>query len=155
MWDVDTGLYYLRSRYYNYACGRFVNADGYETKYIKFMYIIGHGSPGTIDCNGEWLDADLSEGQQRNAYSFSQLKELEVAYMNLYTCNGATPNENGNTAAKAISARSSNSEVFSTFCAKIIYASKFIPLYRVDEKQIRKLGISKMLAGWEIQRADM
>jgi len=28
-YDVETGLYYLQSRYYNPAWGRFINADGY------------------------------------------------------------------------------------------------------------------------------
>ncbi|MBQ9780599.1 MAG: RHS repeat-associated core domain-containing protein, partial [Clostridia bacterium] len=28
-YDTDTGLYYLQSRYYNPATGRFINADGY------------------------------------------------------------------------------------------------------------------------------
>ncbi len=31
VYDVDTGLYYLQSRYYNPEIGRFINADGYTS----------------------------------------------------------------------------------------------------------------------------
>ena len=31
VYDTETGLYYLQSRYYNPAVGRFINADGYAT----------------------------------------------------------------------------------------------------------------------------
>ena len=31
VYDTETGLYYLQSRYYNPTWGRFINADGYAS----------------------------------------------------------------------------------------------------------------------------
>ena len=31
VYDTETGLYYLQSRYYNPGWGRFINADGYAS----------------------------------------------------------------------------------------------------------------------------
>ena len=37
IYDEETGLYYLRSRYYNPVVGRFVNADGVQTSYSAML----------------------------------------------------------------------------------------------------------------------
>ena len=50
VYDVETGLYYLRSRYYKPECGRFLNADCF-TCYNQFTYC--NNSPVTLsDDNG-------------------------------------------------------------------------------------------------------
>ena len=39
VFDEETGLYYLRSRYYSPNCGRFINVDSYSGKRGKAMLI--------------------------------------------------------------------------------------------------------------------
>ena len=61
-YDTDTGLYYLQSRYYNPATGRFINADGYVNAngdLIGFnMYAYCSNNPiMCVDPTGKsWLD---------------------------------------------------------------------------------------------------
>ena len=38
-YDIDIGMYYLQSRYYNPQWGRFVNADGYMSLYSSIFVI--------------------------------------------------------------------------------------------------------------------
>ena len=44
LYDEETGLYYLRSRYYNPMWGRFVNADsvGYIIGKVKFSNLYAY-----------------------------------------------------------------------------------------------------------------
>ena len=51
MYDEETGLYYLRSRYYNPEWQKFVNADEYVNKNL-FEYC-KNNAPNSIDTNGK------------------------------------------------------------------------------------------------------
>ena len=61
VYDRETGLYYLQSRYYNPDVGRFINADGYIstgqglTGYNMFAYC---GNPECIYRSNAWCDND-------------------------------------------------------------------------------------------------
>ena len=56
-YDVETGLYYLQSRYYNPEWGRFISADGYISTgqgilgYNMFAYC-GNNPPNKVDYSG-------------------------------------------------------------------------------------------------------
>ena len=58
-YDVESGLYYLNSRYYDPQTGRFVNADsllgtdGFATHYNLFAYC-GNNCVSNYDCNGNF-----------------------------------------------------------------------------------------------------
>ena len=61
-YDAETGFYYLQSRYYDPALGRFLNADSYASTgqgflgYNMFAYC-GNNPVSRIDKNGDdWLD---------------------------------------------------------------------------------------------------
>lgn len=59
MYDQETGLYYLQSRYYNPEIGRFINADAFTSTgqdlvgNNMFAYC-GNNPVCRIDLNGEW-----------------------------------------------------------------------------------------------------
>ena len=62
IYDRDTGLYYLQSRYYDPAIGRFINADIYTTTDASgilstnmFAYCENNPVMG-VDYTGEFLD---------------------------------------------------------------------------------------------------
>ena len=60
VYDTETGLYYLQSRYYNPSWGRFINADGYITagesllSNNQFAYC-GNNPINRKDDNGRWF----------------------------------------------------------------------------------------------------
>ena len=60
-YDTDTGLYYLQSRYYDPAIGRFINADTYTTTdadgiLSSNMFAYCENNPvNRSDPNGEWV----------------------------------------------------------------------------------------------------
>ena len=202
VYDEETGLYYLRSRYYNPEQSRFVNADillgagkclfshntyGYAancpvvcadktgciTAYILYdsrentdngetggfieqaehyvkllradgyrvvllgytnmsdentgfiarwnsmensiarLVIIGHGAPGSIDARGESLVAD-----EKADCNFGMLNEKTIVFIELYTCEGATPDKEGTSAALELSKRAGNCQVRALYYAK-------------------------------------
>ncbi len=61
VYDVDTGLYYLQSRYYNPKIGRFINADGLVSTgqgvlgNNMFAYC-GNNPVNYVDPTGQWLE---------------------------------------------------------------------------------------------------
>ena len=60
-YDTETGFYYLQSRYYDPALGRFINADSYTATGIGYlgynMFAYCNNSPIiTCDKNGQWLN---------------------------------------------------------------------------------------------------
>ena len=78
-YDIETGLYYLQSRYYNPAWGRFLNADGYVNAngdLIGFnMYAYcGNNPVNGYDPTGKWtfsLSLAFSMVLPGAGYSFS------------------------------------------------------------------------------------
>ena len=52
VWDEETGLYYLRSRYYDPAWGRFLNADGLIGKSKDLFCYCGNDPISSIDYDG-------------------------------------------------------------------------------------------------------
>jgi len=65
VYDTETGLYYLRSRYYNPSWGRFVNADSilipidWRTRLNMFSYV-NNNPVLNCDYNGTWSTDALS-----------------------------------------------------------------------------------------------
>ena len=80
-YDLETGLYYLQSRYYNPEIGRFLNADGYISTGIGVigynMFAYCNNSPIiTIDENGDVLCTIL--GATIGAITSVLFKSLET-----------------------------------------------------------------------------
>ena len=77
MYDEETGLYYLRSRYYNPEWGRFLNADDTEKKkksesifsYNLYEYCDAN-SISRIDYDGKWSLGIAMEGVSACAATF-------------------------------------------------------------------------------------
>ena len=83
VYDEETELYYLQSRYYNPAWGRFISADNNFSNYNLFMYCCNNPTNG-IDPNGEhwyylWVD-DLLEGIEELMASVSNIVYGRAAY---------------------------------------------------------------------------
>ena len=61
VYDAETGLYYLQSRYDNPETGRFINADGYATTgqgFLNMFAYCNHNPINMIDsagCLPEWI----------------------------------------------------------------------------------------------------
>ena len=58
VYDTETGLYYLQSRYYNPGWGRFINADGYLSTGQGIL-----GSNAFAYCNNNAVNAQDSNGR--------------------------------------------------------------------------------------------
>ena len=62
-YDVETGLYYLQSRYYDPETGRFINADGYASTGqgvlgTNMYAYCGNNPVVRSDSTGQWFGAD-------------------------------------------------------------------------------------------------
>lgn len=66
------------------------------------LVILGHGAPGSIDARGERL---IGTPTLDTHYAFTNLDKKSISYVELYTCNGATPDEHGNSAAGGLMSR--------------------------------------------------
>ena len=87
VYDWDTGLYYVGSRYYDPEIGQFINADNNFSNYNLFMYC-GNNPVNMIDPNGEhyyylWLD-DLIEALEELTASVSNIVYGRAAYERSY-----------------------------------------------------------------------
>ena len=61
VFDEESGLYYLRSRYYNPIWNRFINADTIISIYKSNLYVYCHNNTITfIDINGQYAIAVIS-----------------------------------------------------------------------------------------------
>ena len=78
-------------------------ADGKDYDYIL---IYAHGSIGTIDCNGEYIKQVDHEFKDKNDYiarSSNRLKTITVKHeVYLFSCNGATIDDEGTSAAEML-----------------------------------------------------
>ena len=79
--------------------GEFVDAWNSLGEEYYHIYIVGHGYPGGLSCNDESIDARENVGNGKVKYGFDQLKTVSASQVNLYTCNGATAPNGGNSAA--------------------------------------------------------
>ena len=87
-YDSETGFYYLNSRYYDPATGRFINADNNLTNNNLFMYC-SNNAVNAIDSNGEhwyylWLD-DLFEAAEELLASVSNIVYGKAAFAMSFT----------------------------------------------------------------------
>jgi RHS repeat-associated protein len=76
VYDTETGLYYLRSRYYNPTWGRFINADN-NFSYLNLFAYCANNPVNATDPNGEhwyflWID-DLFEAVDELMASVSNI----------------------------------------------------------------------------------
>lgn len=62
------------------------------------VYILAHGDPGNLWCEGENLGVD-----QNSSYSIWDLSAIDTKNIYLYSCNGATLNQDGISLANAFS----------------------------------------------------
>ena len=87
VYDQETGIYYVSSRYYNSEIGRFLNEDNNFSNYNLFMYC-GNNPVNRIDPNGEhwyylWID-DLFEAVDELMASVSNIVYGRAAYERSY-----------------------------------------------------------------------
>ncbi len=90
-YDVETGLYYLQSRYYDSQVGRFVNADGYVSTgqeiYGTNMFVYcGNNSVNRLDPNGQFFETIIEFVKNAIAQTGYAMRELTPAYAG---CGGA------------------------------------------------------------------
>ena len=105
---VDTKPFYNISGFV--SAWNSIEPDKYD---IVLIYV--HGSPGTLDCNGEFLRNESgtesyivkSSKEEYRCYPAGCLKTTRVGKIGLFSCNGATPNSRGRSAAEMISAKAS------------------------------------------------
>ena len=91
VYDGETGLYYLRSRYYNPARARFLNADGYIATgrglLDSNMYACcGNNTVNRLDPNGYFWNNIWQFIQTATAETGNAMQSLSVAYA---SCGGA------------------------------------------------------------------
>ncbi|WP_239329265.1 RHS repeat-associated core domain-containing protein [Paenibacillus sp. ACRRX] len=103
-YDEETGLYYLRARYYNPQVGRFVTADSYwgeDTNPLSLnLYTYVYNNPLIYwDPTGYWVQRD----QKLNANAQAQIIALTSAYYS-----ASTKSERKAIEAKANAIRNSN-----------------------------------------------
>ncbi len=123
---VDQADYYerlLRADGYRVVMLGYTNMSDEDTGFIARwnsmeesidrLVILGHGAPGSIDARGESLVAD-----RKDACNFGMLNKKTIGYIELYTCEGATPDENGISAAYELSKRAGNCRVRALYYAK-------------------------------------
>ena len=89
-YDVESGLYYLNSRYYDPQTGRFINADsllgtdGFASYYNLFTYC-GNNPVILIDKDGNW---------SVTCYTFTKNQaDSLIKYINKYVKNDLSPKE--------------------------------------------------------------
>ena len=115
------------------------------------LIIIGHGAPGSIDARGQSLEAYPS----KRGYSFNDLKMKTIGQIELYTCNGATPNEAGTSAALEISKRTTNKAgVYALYYAKTYWLGNRILLAFSDLKRRTQKSISNFEAFFKTVKAE-
>ena len=91
-YDIETGFYYLQSRYYNPEWGRFLNADGYINAngdmlgYNMFAYC-GNNPVMGYDPTGEWNWSKLFSGA--NLLAIGAVAVATAA--TVLTCGAASP----------------------------------------------------------------
>ncbi|MBQ3215976.1 MAG: RHS repeat-associated core domain-containing protein [Oscillospiraceae bacterium] len=94
VYDRETGLYYLQSRYYDPEIGRWINADNNFSDNNLFMYC-GNNPTNRIDPNGEhwyylWID-DLLQAVDELMASVSNIVYGQAAHeMSFYNPRGAS-----------------------------------------------------------------
>ena len=83
VYDVETGLYYLRSRYYNPEWGRFINADDRITsnKYGTNNYCYCANNPCMyVDKNGHnWFVDTFNNAKQALCSAWDKANEIGIA----------------------------------------------------------------------------
>ena len=78
--------------------GGFVDSWNSLSGDYEEIYILCHGYPGGLSCAGESI-----ENSGRDAYAFWDLGTVSANRVNLYSCNGGTFNEKGNSVAMHLS----------------------------------------------------
>ncbi|MCS7464395.1 discoidin domain-containing protein [Paenibacillus doosanensis] len=82
--DAETGLYYLRARYYDPSVGRFINKDTYEgdiTNPLSLnLYTYVHNNPLTnVDPTGHWcISADGNNVHDKGCSSSSSTESYDI-----------------------------------------------------------------------------
>ncbi len=74
-YDIETGFYYLQSRYYDPAISRFINADSYGSTGQGFLgtnmfAYCGNNPVDRVDRNGEFWQKAEEFSKQANKYSY-------------------------------------------------------------------------------------
>ena len=75
-YDVDSGLYYLQSRYYDFNTGRFINAD--DTSYLNATGTV-LGCNLFAYCENDPVNCVDATGNEKN-YIYNFAKDLEAIY---------------------------------------------------------------------------
>ena len=90
VYDWETGLYYLQSRYYNPEWGRFINADGYTSTgqgilgNNMFAYC-GNNPVNYTDPTGQFLESILGFISEAATEAGNALREMKSAFAALGT----------------------------------------------------------------------
>ena len=153
VYDVETGLYYLRSRYYNYEIGRFINADKKILlnlyRYCKNLPVLLRDATGTsvLDEEEDYSFFDAPEGYS-NSVTVNKTPVLDNASNVVVITNENAKLYDRNeeildtirTGTKLIATKTDLANVYSTY-----YGDQYGYIHRND------FEIDKVAENWEVE----
>lgn len=140
------------------SISEFADAWNSVDKEYDFLFLICHGSPGTLDRHKEYLGIDSPEyaaGMPYRGYDFDEMLTNTISLRKgaiLFSCHGATEGNHGLSAAQIIAGKTGNVGVLAMKKASVKYRSNTgIPIPAVGKKTIGNICNYLFCAEWVIQ----